>query len=62
MYDMKDRYVRPPNIYLGAEMKKYHVRSGKSHWSMSSTQYVKNGINAVESIFKDRDRYLRKVE
>ena len=41
-YDLKEVSVGPPNIYLGDEIKKYQVRSGKSHWSMSITQYVKN--------------------
>ena len=40
-YDMKDVSVGPPNIYLGDEIKKYQVRSGKSHWIMTITHYVK---------------------
>ena len=40
--------VGPPKINLGAEIKKYQVRSGKSQWIMSSTQCTKNEINTVE--------------
>ena len=47
-YYLKEISVRPPMIYLGAEIKKYLVRSGKYHWSMSSTQYLNNAINSVE--------------
>ena len=61
-YYLKDGSVGPPKIYMGAEIKKYQVRSGKSHWSMSSTQYVKNVINTVEGLLKDEDRQLRKVK
>ena len=31
MYDLKDGSMGPPTIYLGAEIKKYQVKSGKSH-------------------------------
>ena len=46
-YDMKDVSEVPPKIYLGNEIKNYQVRSGKYHWGISSTQYVKNAINTV---------------
>ena len=45
-----------PKIYLGAEINKYQVRSGKCHWGILSTQYVKNAIDMVEGLLKDRDR------
>ena len=61
-YDMKDKSVGPSNIYLGAKIKKYYVRSGKSHWRMSITQYVKNPIKIVEGLLKDDYRQLRKVK
>ena len=43
-YDMKDELVGPPMIYLGAEIKKYQVKSSKSHQRMSSKQYMNNSI------------------
>ena len=52
MFDIKDGSVVPPNIYLGAETNKYQVMSGKYHWSMPITQYVKNQIKTVEGLFK----------
>ena len=36
-YALKDGLVGLPKIYLGSDIKKYQVRSGKSHWRMSST-------------------------
>ena len=60
-YYLKDRLVGPPKIYLGAEIKKHQVSSGKRHWSMLSTQYVKNAINTVKKILKDEYRQLREV-
>ena len=47
-YDLKGGPVVLPKIYLGTEMKKYQVGSGKSHWNISSTQYVENEINTEE--------------
>ena len=41
-YDLKYGLVGPKNIYLGNEIKKYQVRSGKYHWRMSGTEYEKN--------------------
>ena len=52
MYDLRDGLVVPPKIYLESEIKKYQVRSGKSHWSMSCTQYVKNAIKTIEGLLK----------
>ena len=40
-YNLKDGSVVTPKIYLGTEIKKYQVGNGKSHWGISSTQYVK---------------------
>ena len=61
-YDLKDRAVGPPKIYLVSEINQYQVRNGKSNWSMLSTQYVKNSINTVEGLLKDEERPLRKVK
>ena len=53
-YDPKDVLVGPKNIYLGAEIHKFQFRSGKSHLSMLSTQYVKKfnpyGRRTVEGL------------
>ena len=36
--------------------------SGKSHWSMSITCYMKNAIKTVEGMLKDDNIQLRKVK
>ena len=58
-YDLKEGSVREPTIYLGAEIKKYHVKSGKEHYSMSSMQYLKNEVNTVEQLLLEDGRTLR---
>ena len=55
-YDMKAGSVGLPTFYLGAEIKKYKVKSGKYHWIMPITQYAKNTINTVEGLLKDGNR------
>ena len=50
--NLKDGSVGSTTIYLDAENKKYQVKSGKSHWSMSSTQYMKNAVRMVEGLFR----------
>ena len=61
-YDIKDGSVGPPTIYLGVEINKYQVKSGKSHWITLSTQYVNNTINTAEVLLKDEDRQLIKFK
>ena len=51
-YDLKPGSVGSPTIYLGAEIKKYQVANRKEHYSMLSTQYVKNGIKTVEQLLR----------
>ena len=61
-YGLRNGLVVPPTIYLGAEIKKCQVKSGKSHWSVPSTQYVNNAIKTLEVLFKYEDIHLRKVK
>ena len=46
-YDLKYESVELSTIYLGAKIKKYQFKFGKSHWSMSSTQCVNNLIRPL---------------
>ena len=52
----------PLKIYFDAEIKKYQVMSDKSHWSMSSTQSVKNAINIEQAMLKDGKIQLKKFK
>ena len=40
--ELKPESVREPNIYLGADMEKVQLPSGKVEWAMGSKSYVKN--------------------
>lgn len=59
MYTLKKDSVKPPEIYLGANIEKFQVPSGRSHWSMNSTRYVKNALATVEELLKTEGRELR---
>ena len=58
-YDLKAGSVGEPTIYLGAEIKKYQVKSGKEHYSMSSMKYVKNAVKTVIQLLLEEGRTLR---
>ena len=58
-YNLKDRLVGLTEIYKGDDINKYQVKSGKSHWRISFTQYMNNTINIVELLLKGEDRQLR---
>ena len=49
-FDMKDGSVGPQTVYLGAEIKKYQVKIGKSYWSTASAHYMKNFVKMVEGM------------
>ena len=46
-HDLKDGSMVPSKIYLGTEIRKYKINSGKSHWSISSTKYMNNATRKV---------------
>jgi hypothetical protein len=49
---LKEGSVKEPDIYLGADVKKYYIEGSddpeKARWAMSSTSYVKPAIAVVE--------------
>jgi hypothetical protein len=47
-YTMKEGSVKPPDEYLGAQIRRYNI-DGKEVWSMSSDLYVKRAIVDVET-------------
>ena len=61
-YELKEGSVGEPTIHLGAKIKKYQVKSGKSLCSMPSTQYVKNKTRTVEGMLKEDGRTLRNTK
>ena len=51
-FTLKDRSVKEPDMYLGADVKKWYIaeseKPGKVRWAMSSTKYTKQAIADVE--------------
>jgi hypothetical protein len=52
-YELKEGLVKPPELYLGANISKYQLPSGKDVWSISSNQYVKSSIQTVNDMLKE---------
>jgi len=61
-YRLKDSYAKPTR-YLGAMVKEWHFPNcaNKSHWALSSCQYVKEAVRNVESYLQSQDRSLQKT-
>ena len=48
-YTLKPDSIKPPDEYLGAQIRKYRVPGDKEVWAMSSDLYVKRAIADVET-------------
>ena len=55
LYELKSGSVHEPDIYLGANMEKVQLPSGKTEWAMGSKTYVKNAVKVVESLIAEDD-------
>lgn len=55
LYELQPESVHEPNIYLGADMEKVQLPSGKTEWAMGSKTYVKNAVKVVESLIAEDD-------
>ncbi len=55
LYELKPESVHEPDIYLGANMEKVQLPTGKVEWSMGSKTYVKNAIRVVEALIMEDD-------
>ena len=55
LYELKPESVKEPELYLGANMEKVQLPSGKTEWAMSSRTYVKNAVKVVEALITDDD-------
>jgi hypothetical protein len=55
MYELKPESVHEPDIYLGADMEKVQLPSGKVEWAMGSKTYVRNAVKVVEALIAEDD-------
>jgi hypothetical protein len=55
MYELKPDSVHEPDIYLGADMEKVQLPSGKVEWAMGSKTYVRNAVKVVEALIAEDD-------
>ena len=52
-YKAKEGSIKPPNIYLGANIDKIQMPDSREVWGSSSREYVKNSITTVERLFEE---------
>jgi hypothetical protein len=58
IYDLKDM-VKPPERYLGANIKKWQLPDGQEVWSMSGKDYVKNAVKICKEMLLTDGKTLR---
>ena len=57
----KEGSVKPPEIYLGANISKMQLPDGREVWTTSPKAYVKNSLLVVERLLtEDGDGYVLK--
>ena len=52
-YKAREESIKPPDIYLGANIDKIQMPDGREVWVSSSRDYVKNAIITVERLFEE---------
>jgi hypothetical protein len=61
-YTLKEGSVMEPEVYLGAQVKKWHITGSddpqKVRWAMSSEDYVKQAVSDVETELQKVDKCL----
>ena len=55
LYELTPESVKEPDLYLGANMEKVQLPSGKTEWATPSRRYVKNAVKVVESLIIEDD-------
>jgi hypothetical protein len=61
-FKAKDGSIKPPEIYLGADIARMQLPDGKEVWSTSPRTYVKNSILVVKRLLEeDGDGYVLKA-
>jgi hypothetical protein len=48
-YKAKEGIIKPPEIYLGADVLKVQLPDGREVWATSPRTYVKNSLLVVET-------------
>jgi hypothetical protein len=57
-FPLKPGSITSPGVYLGAKISKYSLKNGVGAWAMSSSQYVQEAVNNVETYLKERNMSL----
>jgi hypothetical protein len=55
-FKAKDGSIKPPEIYLGANVEKIQMPDGREVWSTSPQTYVKNSILIIERLLEEDNK------
>jgi Reverse transcriptase (RNA-dependent DNA polymerase) len=58
IYDLKDT-VKPPERYLGANIREWQLPDGRTVWSSSGKDYVKNAVNICKDLLHSDGKHLK---
>ena len=53
-FTLKETYIGTPKVYLGWEISLVELANGAQAWSFSSSQYVQETLQNVESYLKEQ--------
>ena len=57
-FTLKETSIGPPKVYLGGKMSLVELANGSKTWALSSSQYVQEAVQNVESYLKEQDLRL----
>ena len=53
-FEIKEKSIGPPNIYLGSNVRKVELVNGVEAWAFGSSQYVQAAVRNVEGYLQKR--------
>ena len=60
LYQVKSDSIKPPDIYIGANIQKIPARIGGECWGLSAEQYVRDSVKNFKMRLKDSDLEFNK--
>ena len=57
-FKIKERYIGPPNFYLGGKTRLVNLENGSKSWAFIYSQYVLEALKNVESYLAKKEENL----
>jgi hypothetical protein len=59
VYTLKEGSVKEPDVYLGADIKKFSTHNGATAWGISSDNYIKSAVREVDRTLEEIGKKLQ---